>query len=163
VRANLAAPRAPGFWVAWIFLGFLAFLLAVNGLMIWIALASWTGLAANQPYEHGLEYNRNLDAAARQAALGWTANLTARMNAAGGEVELVLADADMRPIFGAEVVVRFERLTSEGSDFAVTLGAVAPGVYRGSFTLPLAGAWNLHATIRRGADLFVRDERIVLP
>ena len=33
--------------------------------MIWIALTSWTGLATNQPYDRGLTYNRNLDAAAR--------------------------------------------------------------------------------------------------
>ena len=39
--------------------------------MIWFALSSWTGLAANQAYDTGLTYNRNLDAAARQAALGW--------------------------------------------------------------------------------------------
>ena len=61
--------------------------------MIWIALSSWTGLATNQAYDRGLTYNRNLDAAARQAALGWRPALAVGLGAAGGEVELVLTDA----------------------------------------------------------------------
>ena len=130
--------------------------------MIWIALSSWTGLATNQAYDRGLTYNRNLDAAARQAALGWRPALAARLGAIGGEVELVLADAADEPVTDAEIVVRFERPTSEGLDFAVTLEATAPGVYRGGFAPPPAGAWNLHATIRRGDDLFVHDQRVVL-
>jgi nitrogen fixation protein FixH len=155
--------RAPGFWIPWLFVAFFAVVVAVNGTMIWLALASWTGLATNQPYDRGLTYNRNLDAAARQAALGWRPVLAARIGADGGEVELTLADAAAQPIGGAEIVVSFERPTSEGLDFAVTLQAVAPGVYRGRFAPPAAGAWNLHATMRRGQDLFVHEQRVVLP
>lgn len=155
--------KAPGSWIPWLFVGFFALVVAVNGTMIWIALASWTGLAANRAYDRGLTYNRNLDAAARQAELGWRPTLTVRMGVAGGEVELVLADAGDRPIAEAVVVVSFERPTSEGLDFVVPLEQATSGVYRGSFAPTASGAWNLHATIRRGEDLFVHDQRVVLP
>jgi nitrogen fixation protein FixH len=162
VKVGVARQRAPGWWIPWLFIGFFTLVVAVNGTMIWIALASWTGLAANQAYDRGLTYNRNLDAAARQAALGWRSELAVRMEAEGGELELVLTGSDERPVSEAEIVVRFERPTSEGLDFAVRLEAAAPGVYRGAFALPAAGVWDLHATIRRGDDLHVHEQRVVL-
>jgi nitrogen fixation protein FixH len=155
--------RPPGSWIPWLFVAFFLVVVAVNATMIWIALTSWTGLATNRAYDRGLTYNRNLDAAARAAALAWQPALAARMDGDGGEVELLLTDAGGQPIAGARAVVRFERPTSEGLDFSVELAATAPGAYRGRFVLPAPGAWNLHATIRRGADLFVHDQRVVLP
>jgi nitrogen fixation protein FixH len=159
----MPARRPPGYWIPWLFVGFFLLVVAVNGTMIWLALASWTGLATNQPYDRGLTYNRNLDAAARAATLGWQPALAARLEGADGEVELLLNDAAGQPVTGAEIVVRFERPTREGLDFPVELAATAPGTYRGRFVLPVEGAWNLHATIRRGEDLFVHDQRVVLP
>ena len=159
----MTGKRAPGAWIPWLFAAFFALVVAVNGAMIWIALSSWTGLATNQAYDRGLTYNRNLGAAARQAALGWRPALAVGLGATGGEVELAVADAADKPITDAEIVVRFERPTSDGLDFAVTLEAAAPGVYLGGFVPPPAGAWNLHATIRRGDALFVHDQRVVLP
>ena len=155
--------RPPGSWIPWLFVGFFLLVIAVNGTMIWIALGSWTGLATNQAYDRGLTYNRNLEAAARAAALGWQPSLAATLDGETGTVELILNGADGAPVTGAEVTVRFERPTSEGLDFAVPLAGTAPGVYRGGFVLPAEGAWNLHATIRRGEDLYVHDQRVVLP
>ena len=162
MSASTTARRSPGWWIPGAFIAFFAVVLAVNGTMIWLALTSWTGLATNQPYDRGLTYNRNLHAAARQATLGWRPVLVARTGADSGVVELDLADAAGRPVTEAEIVVRFERPTSEGLDFAVTLQPVRPGLYRGDFVLPLAGQWNLHATVRRGEDLFVHEQRVVL-
>ena len=159
----MPARRPPGHWIPWLFVGFFLLVVAVNATMIWIALTSWTGLATNQPYDRGLTYNRNLDAAARAAALGWRPALSARLDGESGEVELLLTNAAGQPVSDAEIVVRFERPTSEGLDFPVELAATAPGAYRGRFVLPVPGAWNLHATIRRGEDLFVHDQRVVLP
>ena len=132
--------------------------------MIWIALSSWTGLATNQAYDRGLTYNRNLDAAAAAGGAGLAAGARGRAGRLpAARSSWCSTDAAGQPVTDAEVVVRFERPTSEGLDFAVTLAAAAPGVYRGGFVLPPAGAWNLHATIRRGDDLFVHDQRVVLP
>ena len=159
----MTARRSPGSWIPWLFVGFFLVVIAVNGTMIWVALGSWTGLATNQAYDRGLTYNRNLEAAARAAALGWQPSLAATLDGETGTVELILNGADGAPVTGAEVTVRFERPTSEGLDFAVPLAGTAPGVYRGGFVLPAEGAWNLHATIRRGEDLYVHDQRVVLP
>jgi nitrogen fixation protein FixH len=151
--------RPRGAWIPWLFVGFMAVVVAVNGAMIWLAFTTWTGLAADQPYDRGLRYNRNLDAAGRQAELGWRATLTVE----AGAVQLTLTDAGGLPVTGADVLVRFERPTSEGLDFEVPLRPIASGVYHGGLGQPPAGAWNLHAAIRRGGDLFVHEQRAVLP
>lgn len=163
MSAAMPAAQIRGRWIPWLFVGLFLLVLAVNGVMIWYALSSWTGLAANEAYDQGLTYNRNLAAAARQAQLGWRPQLTVRTDGDGAEVELAVVDAETRPVTDATVVVDFERPTFEGADFAVTLGAFAPGRYRARMVPPQSGVWNLHATIRRGEDLFVHEQRIVLP
>lgn len=163
MSAVISAGRPRGRWIPWLFVGGFLVVCAVNGVMIWLALSSWTGLAANQPYDRGLAYNQNLEAAARQAKLGWRPALEVRVGEAGGEVELALTDAGDRPVTDATAVVDFERPTFEGSDFVVELSPTAPGRYRARFDRPLPGAWNLHATIRRGEDLFVHEQRIFIP
>jgi nitrogen fixation protein FixH len=159
-----AAPRQRGSWIPWLFVGFFLAIIAVNGTMVWLALESWTGLASNQAYDQGLAYNRNLEAARRQEALGWRPKLHAHVGAdLAGVADLALADALGQPLAGATVTMRLERPTDEGADLAVTMIRAGPGVYRGEFALPLAGAWNAHVTIRRGDDLFVHEQRLVLP
>ena len=163
MSAALSADRPRGHWIPWLFVAGFLVVAAVNGVMSWVALSTWTGLAANQPYDRGLAYNENLAAAARQAKLGWHPVLEVQVGEQGGQIELALTGPEDRPVTDAAVVVDFERPTFEGADFAVALTATAPGRYRAHFDRPAPGAWNLHATIRRGADLFVHEQRVVLP
>jgi nitrogen fixation protein FixH len=162
-RAMPVAPHPSGRWIPWLFVAFFAVVVVVNGAMIWIAVGSWTGFATNQAYDRGLQYNRNLAAARRQAVLGWRPELHARLtDGLAGEVELAVTDALRQPLAGADVVTRFERPTSEGTDFILAMVPTEPGTYRARFELPLAGVWNVHTTIRRGDDLFVHEQRLVL-
>jgi nitrogen fixation protein FixH len=164
MSAAMARPAtARGSWIPWLFVGFFALVVAVNGTMIWIAMSTWTGLAANQAYDKGLQYNRNLEAAQRQAALGWQPRLTARLVAgAAAQAELEVTNAQGRPVTGAEVVAEMERPTHEGADFSIALMPAEPGLYRAVFELPMIGAWNAHVTIRRQDDLFVHEQRLML-
>jgi nitrogen fixation protein FixH len=156
-----ARPRS--WWIPWLFVLFLAVILAANGTLIWIALRSWTGLATEHAYDKGLQYNRNLEAARRQAGLGWQPRLEVRMvEGFTAEAALHLADAAGAPLDGAAVTAGFARPTHGGSDFSVPLAPDGPGRYRASFTLPFVGLWDVHLTIRRGDDLFVRDQRVML-
>lgn len=163
MSAVMSADRPRGSWIPWLFVGGFLVVCAVNGVMIWVALSSWTGLAANQPYDRGLAYNQNLEAAARQAQLGWRPVLDVRVGEQGGEVELMLTDPEDHPVSDATAIVDFERPTFEGADFAVDLSATAPGRYRAHFERPQPGAWTVHVTVRRDEDLFVHEQRVFLP
>lgn len=153
-----------GRWLPWLVIGlFFLVILAACGTMLWIATKTWTGVATEHAYEEGLQYNRNLEAAQRQAGLGWRPHLEVRMNEGfAAEATLELADAAGTPLDGAEVTAAFVRPTHAGSDFSVPLAPAGSGRYRASFTLPLVGVWDIHLTIRRGDDLLVRDQRVFL-
>ena len=152
-----------GAWIPWAFVGLFGVVVAVNGIMIWLALGTFPGLVTERPYDRGLAYNRNLEAAAAQAGLGWEARLAARL--AGPTmalVELTLRDRDGRPLDGAEVRAQLRRPVGTGSDLDLVLAPTGPGTYRAATTLPRPGAWDVHVVVERGQALFVVDERVVL-
>jgi nitrogen fixation protein FixH len=154
---------SPGSWIPWLFVGFFLVVVAANATMIWFATESWTGLATNNAYDKGLRYNRNLEAAERQARLGWQPRLTARVvQGFQAEAELVLVDAQGAPVRDAEVLATLERPTQDGSDFKVPLAQEEAGVYRAAFDLPLIGLWDIHLTIRQGDDTYVHEQRVML-
>ena len=155
--------QARGSWIPWLFVAFLLAVVAANGMMIWIAVESWPGLVTSQAYDKGLIYNRNLEAAQRQASLGWQPHLTARiLEGFAAEVELVLTNMQGEPLTRAEVHTVFKRPVQDGADFELVLGSKRPGIYRAGFELPMIGLWDIHVTIRRDGDLFVHDERVML-
>ena len=99
---NGSTSQRDGVWVALSFLLFGAVVLGANGALIWYAAASWPGLVTESPYDKGLTYNRNLEAAARQADLGWQTRLTARLTGAlDGEAALDLRDRSGALLAGA--------------------------------------------------------------
>jgi nitrogen fixation protein FixH len=152
-----------GRWIPWIFVGCFGIVLVVNGIMVYVAATTWTGIAVNRAYDKGLTYNRNLEAAERQTALGWEASLVTEM-AEGlvGTLEVALNDADGSPLYRADVVVAFERPTHEGHDFAVELVQDGAGTYTAPFTAPLPGVWDLRLVATKGTDRFVATERVVI-
>jgi nitrogen fixation protein FixH len=161
--AIMRETKPRGSWIPWLFVAFFLVVIAANGAMIWFATESWTGLSTKDPYDKGLAYNRNLEAAQRQAVLGWRPSLEARVvSGFSAEAELSLEDAQGAPLTGAEVVASFERPLEARSDFEVALEPVRPGVYGASFELPRTGLWVAHVRIRRGQDLYVHEERLVL-
>jgi nitrogen fixation protein FixH len=152
-----------GSWIPWLFVTFLLVVLAANSALIWLATASWTGLTVDDAYAKGLAYNRNLEAARQQAALGWRPRLAVRVGPGpGAEVELAISDREGVPLTGAAVEAAFTRPTRQGLDVRLHLTAEGRGVYRAEFEPPLPGLWDVHVTIRRAGDLFVHDQRLLL-
>lgn len=161
IRAQPAERRSA--WIPWLFVAFAVVVLTANGILIWLANRTWPGLVTERPYDYGLTYNRNLAAAERQAALGWEGRLSARLTRGfEGEATFELRGADGGPLGGAEVTAAFERPSQTALDFTVPLAEDGAGSYRAGFTLPAAGLWAIHVTARRGEDLFVLRERLVL-
>ena len=163
--ATVPPAAARGSWIPWLFVAFFAVVVAVNGAMIWLALSSWTGLAANQPYDQGpaIQPQPGGGAAPGGARLAAPARRAAGARRRRARSSCVLLDAAGRPVTDAQVVVGVRAADQRGPRiFAVVMPEASPGDYRASFELPLIGAWNLHATIRRGDDLFVHEQRVML-
>jgi nitrogen fixation protein FixH len=154
-------------WIPWAFVGFFAAVAAVQAVMIWLAVESFSGLATDSPYERGLDYNQTLAAKAAEAALGWQAE-TRFVEGEGvavraGRLELVLRDRDGEPIAGATVAARLRRPVGPETTVELALGADGPGLYAAAAVLPLAGQWDVDLDVAAPAGEAHFTQRIFVP
>lgn len=125
---------------------FFTVVLAANGVFVFLALNTWTGLSAENPYQRGIDYNEILDAAARQRALGWTGALSFALTRDGrGRLSLVVTDRQGTPVGNLAVKADIRRPTTADFDQAVTLTPSGAGAYEAELELPLRGQWDVHA------------------
>ena len=151
-------------WLPWLFFLFFAVVLAVNGVMVYVAAASWTGLETKQHYVKGLAYNRTLADVERQKALGWTGDLTVKPEARGNvHLDLTLLDRRRLAVAGADVTARFVRPTSEGHDEEIRMKDYGSGRYVGAMSLPLPGQWDVRVVAKHPSGDFRLTRRIVVP
>ena len=150
-------------WIPWAFAGALGIVVAVNGALAYFAVSSSTGLVTEHPYESGNGYNRVLDAARAQDALGWHATLAfAGDGPARGEVAVALADRAGHPLTGLAVSALVSRPVEPLPDTPLELAEASGGHYRGHVALPRAGQWEVHVVARRDGDIFQFAQRIVI-
>ena len=150
-----------GHWIPWLFIGGFILVFAANGILIAIAVSTFTGLETTNAYEKGLAYNDTLAAAAAQERLGWQAGFTATSQGERrAELALTLTDRLGNPIRRAEVEAMLLRPVQAGHDLSVRLTEQGEGRYRAVVDLPLVGQWDVHlVAIARGAS-FQLTERI---
>lgn len=150
-----------GHWIPWVFIGLFGVVLAANGTMIVIALATWTGLETTDAYQKGLTYNHTLGAAEAQAALGWQVGFSfAQTGARRGLIEVSLEDRNSHLIKNATVQAELVRPTHGGHDLMVDLPYQRGGKYRQEIELPLAGQWDVRITAIEGGQPYRLSERI---
>ena len=155
--------RPRSWWIPWAFVGFFVVVFGANGIMVYFAFDSWTGLATEDAYVKGLAYNEQIADAQAQQALGWQGELGFAPNGPQqGLLELKLRDRHGTPIGGAAVTAIFVRPTHTGHDLELALEDAGNGRYSAEVALPLAGQWDvrLRAEHERGGYRLVR--RIVV-
>lgn len=162
-RAAGGRSRRAGWWIPWIFVASFVIVAAVNGVFIYFASVSWTGLQTEDAYEKGLAYNATIDAAKAQEKLGWKASVSFdALGENGGRLTVDLADRDGAPIDGASVHGLAVRPTREGLDQEINLAAVGRGRYAADIELPLPGVWDIKLSARRDNARFGTSMRVVL-
>jgi nitrogen fixation protein FixH len=108
-----------GRWIPWVFVGGMGLVVAVNALLVWFALSTFTGVTVPRAYERGRGYDQVLTEAARQDALGWRGDITLE----AGMLRLAMQDAAQQPLHGRVEGVMLRPL--EGVE--VPLGFAATG------------------------------------
>lgn len=152
-----------GSFIPWLFVAAFAVVVAVNATMIWIGVKTWPGLVTANSYDRGLQFNRVLEAAAAQAALGWQVEFSAQLESGRhGQLTASLRDRNGRPLEGASVAAHFMRPTSEGHDFTLNLAALGDGRYAAAFELPLPGLWDVRLEVLQGDQRWVQAKRFFL-
>ncbi len=67
------------------------------------AAKTFSGVDANDPYDSGLAYNKDIAAAKAQAALGWTVDLNRANDAGLTQLTVNVKDKDGKPVGGLDV------------------------------------------------------------
>ncbi|ACK52549.1 FixH family protein [Methylocella silvestris BL2] len=134
---------------------------AVNGLMAYYAVSTFTGLADPSPYEHGLAYEKDILAAKAQDALGWDVSAHLTRDASGKEaIEARFKDRGGAPVPGLAVSAGFDSPADIKLDADLTLKEIEPGVYLG-LVAARPGQWDLLIDARRdGERVFKSNNRV---
>ena len=147
-----------GRWIPWVFVGGMALVVAVNLVLVFAALTTFTGVTTGQSYDRGRAYNAVLAEAARQDALGWTARVTFD----GGLLDVAVADREGQPVRGSLEGVLLRPL--DGREVPLDFVAAGAGRFRAAPALPARGQWEARLSLHgpQGDRLDIR-QRIIAP
>jgi nitrogen fixation protein FixH len=141
--------------------GFFLVVGAVNGVMAYKAVKTFSGEVVAHPYERGLAYNRDLEQAREQAARDW--KVEARLaRVSTGELEITVAarDAEGAAVSGVDMNALLAAPANLAKDVRVKLEETAPGQYVGKARVP-AGQRDLVLTAERGGKEVFRSRNRV--
>lgn len=126
---------------------FFGVIIAVNMVMAYSAVTSWSGLVVANSYVASQEFNQKSITGKEQAALGWQGTFDYR----NGAFTYTLHDkyGDAVPTTGA--TAQFKRPVGDAHDTAVTLSLIEPGKLGASVDL-LDGAWIAEVNANAGLD-----------
>ncbi len=132
-------------------LAFFGIMLLANFIMARQAVKTFSGLDADNPYDSGLAYNKEIASAKTQAALGWGVDLTRTADGAATQLTATVKDKAGQPVSGLDVTMRFLYPSTRKFDQQVTAAAVADGVYSGSAQLK-PGNWEVEVDFTRNGE-----------
>ena len=159
------ADRTPrrGAWIPWIFVGGMLLVVAVNGVMIRLAIGTFSGVTVERPYERGIAYNEIIAAQKRQDLLGWTAEATLRPVADGTEVRLRLAGRDGEPLGEVALAAHIERPLEPASRIELEFRREGRGVHVARPVGLRPGQWDLTIDARRPEGRLHLRNRMTVP
>lgn len=141
---STAADQSPGIrksdkYIPWMVVAFFAVFIAVDAVMVTLAIQTQTGVITERAYEKGLQYNDTLEAAAQQETWGWNSDIEFNQ----GTITFAFFDDLNDPIEHAQVSAEIIRPIQSGHDFEINLEETAQGRYTAPLALPLPGEWKI--------------------
>jgi nitrogen fixation protein FixH len=136
----------------------LGVVVAVNVGMAWAAMSTFPGLAASDVFDRSNAYDKVLDAATREAALG--VSLTVQMD--GLRPVVVLTAPDAAAATAAQLTARARRPLGPDDAVALHFARSTGGRYVADEALPERGQWDLLFVARVGGQDLRATRRVVI-
>jgi nitrogen fixation protein FixH len=152
-----------GWMVLTLLLGFFGVVAGANAVMVHYAIATFRGEQEASPYEHGIAYEKDIEAARAQEALRWTVSAALSRDKEGmALVEVTVTDASQMPVRGLGFTSALVSPTDKNRDKQLSLAETAPGVYSGRVAAT-PGQWDLLLEVRHdSARVFRSKNRVAL-
>jgi len=156
------ARRLTGLTVLLYLIGFFAVVMGVNGVMVYEALSTMSGLDTDSAYQAGRMFERDIEMAKVQEARHWHVDARLTPWGDGARLDIDARDAAGWPLTGLEARATFERPTDRHLDRDIAVTATGPGHFRGNADLS-AGQWDLVIELsRHGEREFRSVNRVIL-
>lgn len=143
--------------VAIAMVAFFAVIIAVNFTMAGLATSSWTGLVVKNSYVASQNFNRELEKARVQSALGWTSRLIVEPN----RIMIQLTDRNGDPVILPHAKLAVGRPAFEQMDRILTLTHQGSGRYAAIDSLE-PGVWMARLETALGDQPFRQDFRFTI-
>lgn len=144
-------PQRKSLWIPALFVGLMLVVVVVNGIMIFFAEDTFSGLDTENAYQAGNSYNETLKEAAASAALGWSATVAFAPVAGGRHVTVTVTDKSGKPVTGLALQGHLVRPISTAFDRVLTLRPEGSGIYGADIDLPMGGSWELRLSAQSGS------------
>lgn len=160
-QSNTQAMRNPWFLAM---LGLVAIFLIVNIIFIVFAVTSNPGLVADDYYEQGREYEKNvITRLAARNRLNWETKMEVPKQIYTNRPDIYRFSAvDSRGVSITNADVRFiiYRPSDASADFEKPVEQIAPGLYQTQLDFPLPGIWDINLKVTHGEDVYHQAHRI---
>ena len=153
VKETKPLPGCKSPWViAW--LGLVVVVLAVNAVMVYLAIATNPGLVVEDYYERGRNMERTMFSKDARDP-GWVLSTDIPQEINAGEltkIRFFLVDKAGQPVTPDAVDLYVYRPSDAKRDFSVVMTEEAPGRYMAEVFFPLVGIWDTLVAARNGED-----------
>jgi nitrogen fixation protein FixH len=147
-------------YIPWLFVAAFVVVIAVNGVMIWFAVGSFSGLYADAAREQGLHYNETIAEQEARDALGWSVD--AAWHAGTRRLQVTLHHADGSALLGADIEAALIRPAEKRPPHPVAMGDHGGGQNAGYVSLPARGNWDLQIEIAADGHRYGFTRRMFL-
>jgi len=161
--------RPDGWWYPWIFVAGFLVVFAVNGIMLFFATSTFSGLSVEKSFEKGNAYNSEIAAHNAQQATGWNGDVrllgSLVLPDGGRKVRWIfdLKDRTGATVQGMDVIAEVKRPAVQGYDQVIRPVATEDG-YIVEMELPLKGQWEITLKANRMGDpTFRMRKRLQVP
>ena len=122
--------------ILYCFVGFFGTFMVLDGIFVYLAVSTQTGIVTEKSYEKGLDYNRVLEEARSQPEVNDVISFE------DSTLKWVVKDGKNKPI-NIQAKATFFRPVQQGHDFTLPLESRGQGVYEVKPDLPLKGLWSV--------------------
>jgi nitrogen fixation protein FixH len=154
-----SAWRSP--WViGWVVM--LVIFFGMNAFMIYLAQSNNPGLVAEDFYDRGQDYEKNM-LKRQMRHPGWQMKVDLPKKIDVDEVVLshfTITDKEGAPVDPNQVIFYAYRPSDAKQDFNVPMRKVGPGRYEAEVKFPLMGAWDILVSAKQGEDEYNTPKRI---
>lgn len=150
-------------YIPYFFIIFFLIFILVDIIFIYFSQKTWRGIASQDSYSKGLDYNQILNLSKDQQKLGWKTEIKyVNYNNLKGLLTVKIANKKNQYFDKAKVKVILKRPIQEGFDFEQICLNKEKFQYHCELTFPLKGQWQFEIIIKNQQEVLQVVKKYVI-